>query len=260
MNILESTPHVDKILVCEADFTHVGKPRELIYDDLIKGLPPEERNKIEYIPLRIGKLIDRHLREGDLFHSIERIIGDQFCREFPVQNGDYIIAVDADEIVYGEKYPGIFKQLSNPFQLGPKCYRLRLHQFFFCLDYFWSNLEITVPVATRASVFLNKPRPAMWRNYGKMTEGFSGVHFSWIMDIEQMIFKLANYAHHDIYGHLADREVLTEAIRERKYVFDPNVDFQIKKLRNDDPIYPKTFSRVFPANHKWFSANHEALK
>ena len=58
-----------------------------------------------------------------------------------------------------------------------------------------------------------------------------------------MLFKLKTYAHNDIYGHLADRIVLQDAVDKKKYPFDPDRPFVIDELSpdNDQIYYPESF-------------------
>jgi len=67
-----------------------------------------------------------------------------------------------------------------------------------------------------------------------------GCHFSWCLTIDEMLTKLQSYAHSYDYSHLAQRELLEDAIQKRTYPFDPNVDFQIRKLdiQSDREYYP----------------------
>jgi hypothetical protein len=71
----------------------------------------------------------------------------------------------------------------------------------------------------------------------------TGCHFSWQLTIEQMIFKLQTYAHNDIYGHFADPEILSAAVREKTYPFEPTRDFSIRELdpNVDRAYYPRSF-------------------
>ena len=165
-----------------------------------------------------------------------------------------MIAVDADEIIYQETYGKIIDRINRRKLFPAKPLRLRMHQFFYKLDYYWYNCEVSSAIATKARYFLNDKSPMQWRDEGDITDFFAGCHFSWIMDIDQMVAKLNNYAHHDIYGQYADRTLLQKAISDKEYPFDKSVDFQIKVMDRINDIYPKNFYKVFSQEHSWFSS------
>lgn len=253
LNILESMRKVDRILVCEADFTHTGQIRGFIFDQLIKELSEGERAKVEYLPMKLGHLIDWNRKDGDLYHHIEQLIRNQFTEETTIGEKDIVVAVDADEIIYEETYDLIRKKLNSKFVIHPKSLRLKLNQFFYRLDYHWFNCSFTSPVAANARYFLEKGKTAQWRDEGKVLSAFAGCHFSWIMDIEQMVRKLETYAHNDIYGKYANKELLEDAIKNREYPFDRKVNFKINKIERSSLLYPNHFREVFDDNHTWFS-------
>jgi hypothetical protein len=252
LNVLESQGKVDRVLICEADYTHTGKPKEFIFSQLIKDMDLGN-SKIEYLPMKIQNRIDWTKRDGELYHHIEKVIRHQFSLETSIQANDIVIAVDADEVIYQETYEKIIERMSRKKFFFAKPLRLRLHQFFYKLDYYWHNSEFSSPIATKARYFLNKKEPMQWRDEGDISNFFAGCHFSWIMDLDQMVAKLNNYAHHDIYGKYANHTLLQKAINEKKYPFDNSVDFQIKVVDRINDIYPKNFYKVFGQEHSWFS-------
>lgn len=253
LNVIESFDQVESILICEADYTHTGKKRCLIFDQLIKEIPFEYHSKIKYLPLSIEGEINWNLREGELFHHIESIIRNQFTKYVEINGNDIIVSVDADEIIYRETYEWIQKELRRGLFARPKSIRLRLHQFFYKLNFYWENQEFSSPTAAHASYFLNqKNQIPQWRDEGKKSDKFAGVHFSWVMNLEHMIRKLENYAHNDIYGKFADEEILRSAITKKKYIFDESVDFKITLVDRNSELYPKGFYSVFTLDHDWF--------
>jgi Glycosyltransferase family 17 len=253
LNIHESNKEVDRILVCEADFTHTGEKRDYIFPELIEKLPIFEREKIEFVPLRLGSFIDWSKKDGDLFHHIENLIRNQFCIERRINPKDIVIAVDADEIIYRESYRWIIRKLTSNFRHSPQSIRLKLHQFFYKLDYLWYNNVFIAPVAANARFFLEKSTPAQWRYEGRISRKFAGCHFSWVMEIEDMLRKLDTYSHHDIYGKFSDMHLLEKSVREKKYPFDENIDFRIQSIDLDSTIFPKSMDKIFDRNHRWYS-------
>ena len=62
---------------------------------------------------------------------------------------------------------------------------------------------------------------------------------SWIMPVDYMIKKLHSYSHTE-YRKYANKEVLTKAIDEKKYIFDLKRKFDINEIELNDsriPIY-----------------------
>jgi Glycosyltransferase family 17 len=255
MNLAESLGVVDRFIVCEADISHVGQQRELIFPDLIKKFPYPELSKVEYLPLHFDQNEFANEKSGgSLYHKIEQRIRSQFTKSIDLKPNDIVYSVDADEIIYADTYQILQRRFRKSLPFREKCFRLKMHQLFFRLDYYWKDYEFASAVATKAKAFQNQIQP-QWRDQGRITEFYAGVHFSWIMDIEDMVKKLKRYAHNDIYGHFADAEILTRAVIEKKYIFDPNVKFEIVELAYDSPIYPKSFRSVFGNTHEWFSGN-----
>ena len=95
--------------------------------------------------------------------------------------------------------------------------------------------------------------PAQWRYEGKVHDEIVGCHFSWQLTIDEMIAKLSSYAHAADYGHLANREILTDAINNKKYPFNEKVDFQIRDIDY------KSSPEYYPDTYKEFSQEFEYL-
>ena len=58
------------------------------------------------------------------------------------------------------------------------------------------------------------------------------------MTPEEMVYKLHTYSH-PRYRFCADKELLEKAIENKEYPFDPDVDFRIRELDNDDEVIPE---------------------
>ena len=52
-----------------------------------------------------------------------------------------------------------------------------------------------------------------------------------------MLKKIESFGHHYDYQHLAQREILEKAIRDRTYPFDPDRDFNIEVLDLSESRY-----------------------
>ena len=249
LNGLESHNKVDEIILCEANFTHSGEKRTLIFGDLIRKLPPEIETRIRYLPINLDRFIRKDVQDTDDLHFNEQLIRNSFTNYCNLTRNDVVIALDADEIIYSSQYNYIFKKLMR--SVKSRCIRLKLRQFFYRLNYYWTDCNFNSPVASRASVFLGNNN-AQWRDYGPVTEKYVGVHFSWVMGVDQMIRKLKTYAHTDLYGDFAEEEILKRAIEEKKYIFDESLAFTIRTLDYDSPLLPDSIDQVFTREHPWF--------
>lgn len=240
MNLAESLHYVDKFIVVEGNRTHVGEPREYIFENYISSIPDDLRHKILYIKADIAnETIDcTGSNDGCQMHNNENILWDSFEKYVDLQDNDIVISADADEVIYRKVYPLILNLLRPERPLI-----LPLHQFFYRMNYLWKNETFWAPTATYAGYYNHRPHPHKWRYDGKKFPIMAGCHFSWQLTIEQMLFKLKTYAHNDIYGHLADRIVLQDAVDKKKYPFDPDRPFVIDELSpdNDQIYYPESF-------------------
>lgn len=240
MNLYECYPYIDKFIIVEGNRTHVGEPREFIFEEYIDEIPQELRDKILYIPADVAlqTVNCTQSNDGTQMHKNEDVLWDCFEEHLSLSDDDIIIAADSDEVIFRHMYPIILRLLkrTEPFVLP-------LHQLFYRMHYLWENLTFLAPVASYASYYLRKPRPHRWRYEGRRFPFMAGCHFSWQLTIDEMIFKLQTYAHKDIYGHFAVPEILEQAVRDKTYPFDPDRDFRIKELDPDidRAYYPRSF-------------------
>lgn len=212
MNLMESYPYVDKFIIIEGNRTHVGGPKQFVFDKYLQDIPKVLREKICYIPADISPhTVDcSGTRDGKRMHTNEGVLWDCFEDYIDLKDDDIVLAADADEVIYQHMYPLFFEFLKKR-----SAFFLPLHQFFYRMNYLWERYTYWAPVVCRASHFLGKPRPHKWRYDGEKFPFMTGCHFSWQLTIEQMIFKLQTYAHNDIYGHFADPDILSAAVREK---------------------------------------------
>lgn len=240
MNLMESYNHIDKFIITEGNRTHVGEPKPFVFEQYLHCIPKEFHDKIVYIPVDISQsTVDcSATNDGKLMHKNEDIIWDSFESHVSLRNRDIVISADADEIIYDHIYPLLFRKLTMTSPL-----LLPLHQFFYRMNYLWKELTIWAPTITYASYYLNRPYPHRWRYEGKCFPFMAGCHFSWQLTLDEMIYKLNTYAHKDIYGHFADKEILRDAVARKKYPFEPNEPFTIEELQpeKDNMYYPKSF-------------------
>ena len=233
MNLLEAYDHIDGFIICEHNRTHTGRPRDYIWDEVKGQLPAEFMDKVIYLPSDLSdKAVEAYERE-DLIHSInEPVMRSSFMTDMQFDRDDIIISIDADEIIYRNAYPQILETVDRQ-----NLVRLNLHQFFYKTNYLWEGKDFTAPIASKYWVFQDH-YPTNWRDTGPIMPGKHGCHFSWCMTPEEMVYKLHTYSH-PRYRFCANKELLEEAIANKEYPFDPDVDFRIRELDNNDEVIPE---------------------
>lgn len=236
LNLREAYPFIEKFIICEFNRTHVGEEKELIFENYFHSFTEEEQKKIIYIGADISAHTVMAKGDNNLAHKNEQLMRGYFASQLDLKGDDIIFAVDADEIVFGQYYEKITAKMRWPWV---QAIRLPMFQFFYRADYLWENLIITAAAASRVKCYKNN-YPAQWRDKGKLFKETVGCHFSWCLTIDEMIAKLQTYAHQSDYGHLAKREILKDAVKNKTYPFDPAVDFRIKVLNihKDTGYYP----------------------
>ena len=249
-NFTECHKHIDKMIVCEFDINHTGTKRDFRFseDGDLQTLSQFSNasgdygfDKLDYHSCEVFDETARAYDREDLIHSInEPIMRSYFTKLYDFKDDDIIISVDADEIIYGDSIGYILNQVEKY-----KTVALKLRQFFYKKTYLWKDKAFTSPIATYYSE-INPKFPNNWRDVGQVTHNFVGCHFSWCMTPDEMIHKLYTYSHPQ-YRACADKELLTDAIKNKKYPFDPSVKFDIEEIDPNDKKIPKSM-RVSPQN------------
>lgn len=246
MQLAESRGYVDKIIVCEFDRTHTGYPREFTFSNYLQDgtFSREETERVIYIQGNVGKgrKVRSSMTEPEILHKNERLYRGYFAHHMKLKPDDIIISVDADEIIFRRKYAKILSHFrdrrDNPVLL------LRLYQFYYRPTYLWENMIFTAPTVCRVKV--NRFHyPAQWRYEGSAIDDIVGCHFSWNLTVDEMIVKLHSYSHTADYKHLASRDIMEDAVRNKKYPFDPAVDFRIREVNHLEApeYYPDTYGQ-----------------
>ena len=154
---------------------------------------------------------------------------------------DIIIAVDADEVIYGPSYEEVASKLSF-FSRG---FTLNLNLFIYKLNYLWKDEPFYAPVICRAD--LRQERyPAAWRYRGREYPGRHGCHFTWCMSIPEMVDKLKRYSHAQDHPGLADPIILQNAVEQKIYPFEPGRRFQIEvvDMESRREMFPSALFRM----------------
>jgi hypothetical protein len=242
LNLAESFNHIDKFVICEFNRTHTGEDRELVFEKYWDEFTQQEKDKIIYIGADISKYANYAVDKQKQANINARVIRGYFASQIDLDKDDIIFSVDADEIILEQYYEEIIKELEKmkwPWQ--KKSLVLKLRQFYYRANYLWENNEFIAPIACRASCYKNK-YPNDWRYTGKLYNKFVGCHFSWILTIDEMIKKLNMYSHQSTYAKFAKRDILEDAVKNKKYPFDPDVDFKIRVLDiyKDKEYYPRS--------------------
>ena len=233
-NLEECYPHIEKMIVCEFDINHTGMKREFEFKDINSQIPEEHLDKFDYHACVVSEHTVKAYNNEDAIHRVnEPIMRSWFTKLYDFSADDIIISVDADEIINGEKIKYITEQVQKHGTV-----RLKMRQFFYKKNYLWKNKDFVSAIATQYSRMSPK-YPNNWRDQGPITEEFVGCHFSWCITPEQMIHKLHTYSH-PRYRFCAKKELLEDAIENKKYPFDNNVNFDIEEIGLNDMRIPKS--------------------
>ena len=231
-NLRECYPYIEKMIVCEFDINHTGVKRKFEYENLKDMISPDLRDKLDYHACEVYDITARAYEREDLIHAInEPVMRSYFTKLYNFNPDDIIISVDADEILYGDKVNYIVNQVQRHGVV-----RLKLQQFFYKKNYLWKNKDFVSPIATYYAN-MNPKFPNNWRDIGHITEEQVGCH--WCMSVDQMIHKLDTYSHPQ-YRFCANRELLEDAIKNKKYPFDAAVEFEIEEIDENDIRIPKS--------------------
>ncbi|MFA5886397.1 MAG: hypothetical protein WC863_01310 [Patescibacteria group bacterium] len=241
LNIREAFPYIDKFIICEFNRTHTGATRELIFNNYYSEFSASEQAKIIYLGVEAASFIKPAQDNRQQAHKNEKIMRGYFASQIKLANNDIIFSVDADEIIFGQKYPQLIAQL----KFWRPAIQLPLYQFYYRLNYLWANNKFIAPTVCRAWYYKFR-YPGQWRYAGWIYPEITGCHFSWCLTIPEMLAKIKGYAHQQDYQSLAQTEILTAAVESKTYPFDPQVDFQIKvlDLNKDKSYFPPTLYEI----------------
>ncbi len=239
LNLQESYDKIDKFIVCEFNITHTGAKRDFVFENFRHLINPLYIDKLVYIPCDIANLaVDAKTNESLAHSTNELLMRGYFVKEYHFEDDDIIVSVDCDEIIYNQSYDEIINSVKTHGKVS-----IELNQFFYKLNYFWSDNNFIAPTAAYYKTYKNN-YPAHWRYDGYLLQGKKGCHFSWCMTVDDMIYKLNTYAHVK-YQPFANKEVLTNAIQTKIYPFDINKAFTIKVIERDSSLLPKSIQDSF---------------
>lgn len=240
MSLQESKGYADYIIVTECNRSHTGNEHEFLFSDILEKtdtFSEEEKKRLIYVKGDLTNKVYINASCKEEMHANETLIRGFFVKQMKLKPWDIIVAVDADEIIYRRYWPEILSYFKW-YNINPALF-LELNTFFYRPTWLWEDCGFRAPTACRVWRYWYK-YPANWRYDGKKLGHTVGGHFSWQLTTDEMISKLKNYAHSAEYGHLAEKKILKEAVRTRKYPFDPTVSFTIRELniQKDEEFYP----------------------
>lgn len=238
-SIVEALGCVDHIIVLEHNFTHTGKPKEYLLENAFALLPfNDEATRVTYEKVDLSKRIIHNAETSEDMHFNEGLMRESFTWLYKIKPRDIVFAVDADEIIFRKFFGPIISSLAS-FSILPRGFKLPMNQFFYRMNYLWADFTFQGPVAGHMA-FL-KRRNIKFRDAGSDYREIVGTHFSWQLTVDQMLYKLASYGHNSDYRHLADKQILESAIRDKKYPFEPDRAFEIRELSRESAL------RYYPA-------------
>lgn len=241
MNCLESRNLVDRVLVIEHDYSHSGKPLRSSFLALESEIQELSSNpSVEVHFLSIEKEVIKDAISSEEMHFNENLIRKSFLKECNISSEDLIFAVDADEVIY-RKFYRLVKLFRIVLSRADVSFSLMMHQFFYKVNYLWTEVKFRSPVLVSAKLAMKDAN--LLRDSGSLLPFWVGCHFSWQLTVQQMINKLKNYAHSPEYLHLANEEILKDAIENLKYPFDTERPFTIRILdeRSSRSFLPNSF-------------------
>jgi hypothetical protein len=249
MQILELNHLINKIILIEPSFNHNGTSRELIgFSDLF-DLDQETLNKIIYVVVPKFDFI-KFSKESKKHHYYETVTRGFFVKQLNLKNSDIIISTDADEILYENIIREYIKKLKKSY-FPVKRYVFDLYQFFYKYTLYSKTHSFIAPgIYHYGSRFLELNFYLIgyinWRYKGKIVHGKSGVHFSWIQPINDLVYKALNWSHSSEFSlnEVEIKDKIVNDIDNKQYSFRSE-PIKLEELGNNKQIWPKSFKENF---------------
>lgn len=236
MSLSEAKSVIDEVVLVEADTTHTGQSKNLVYVDLAKDLR-EIHPHTTYVPLVRDGRFRRDAESSADVHWNELLIRGAWATEFRLSPADIVLAVDADEIFARSA----IRRLIARSRLRRRSLNLGMHQLFFRPNNLWTDAEFSGPSLVRAR---DVRQPVFsWRNFGEPYRRVQGFHFSWCMPVSSMLAKISMYSHNPEFKEFSDPEALRKARDENRYIFDPVRSYTTRRLSISDmeSLFPASF-------------------
>ena len=236
--IRESAAFIDNFLLLEFNYTHTGHEKDFELEDFIPELSSLIPGKFIYMPIDLRSKVNMNAISNSQIHENEQIMRNEFRYHLDFNRNDIIISTDADEVIYANSlgyYIELLNCNNNKYYLSNDSYLLNLNQFFYKMNYFWVSKIFTAPTIGYFGLFRKKTD--QWRYRGTSSSRIDGCHFSWMLSPSEMIEKLSSYSHSLDYSSFMDKDVLSKAIENKTYPFDPTVDFKLADLTKNQLIH-----------------------
>ena len=235
IDIDESFPYVDAIILTEANYTHSGEKKEYVFESLIEKLKKNSKTKIIYIKLDLENDVYKNTIKEKELHFNEKLIRGKFVEYMSFDKTDIIFSADADEIFFRNAYEDFIPKMKNKTK---KAFFVKLNNFLYTPNNLWINSEFYAPSIINFGYYWFR-KINQWRYDGKRIDKAYGIHFNWHLTPEEIVIKLNTYAHKNLYSKYADIELIRSAINNAEYPFD-NREIIIKKVNflNDPEYFP----------------------
>ena len=251
LRLNELDKFVDYFVIVESAFTHSGESKGFNFNiDKYKKF----KDKIVYLkilkkPKNLHKILENESVENTKSKQIlNALILENYQRNYinlglkDFKDNDFILISDVDEIpnldsINLSKIKNeiiLFKQYFFHYK-----FNLFLNNFFFfgsrgCLKknlispQWLRNVKTKKYSFWRIDTFFSNQK---YQNIKNIDNG--GWHFTNIMNEEALIYKLKSYLHHaDFPEKLLNKDLFKELIREKKIMYDHNVDKSGNKFEN----------------------------
>jgi len=239
----ESYNYVYKVCIYEYNYTHTGIKKEYEIEKVLHLIPTHLMEKLHYKMVDLTNFHVNSYNNEMVCHKInEPIQRNWFFNDenIKLNDDDIIIDVDCDEIIYKNSYPLLINELI----IKKIPLSIKLNQFFFKNNYLWEDCNFSSPTIYFYKHVKNIPKKISdlhiknLRDLNCKTNAIYGAHMSWVMPIEEMVKKCYKTAHTG-YIHLAKKEIMEKAVKDKIYIFDLKRPFNIKELSVKDPRIPK---------------------
>lgn len=247
-NLDEGFERIDKLILYEYNFTHTGLSKEYEIEKVLHLIPDKLKRKLLYKKIDLTDYSVSAVNDENKCHQINENIQRSWLfndKDIVLHDEDIIIDIDIDEIIYKECY----NDLLNELNIENKPLSIKLNQFFFLNTYLWSNLIFDAPAIYKYRMVkhinktVKKIKCKYQRYCSQKTSKIYGCHMSWVMPIDDMLKKIYSGAHTK-YHHLGKHEILEQAIKNKKYVFDLKRPFNIIELDIIDKRIPSTLQKT----------------
>lgn len=218
---------VDVFILCEADVTFSGMPKERHYWNN-RNWFAKYQSKIHYISPQMPTGRDPWIRE-----RFQRDVLASAALDLSSDAGDIFINSDMDEIVSAAS---VKRWLNGETKWKPTSLNMKLYYYWLnnlATNYPWAGGKIMtvedIPVeSTLSDLRYDVSLPVM-------EDG--GWHFSFLGGVQRIKQKVASYAHNDLYGYVVDTPDLQATVEAgRDWFTARNLTFQFVEI---DETYPK---------------------